>query len=238
MRKDSVANEVPVIGVLALQGGVAEHIAALRRLDAAEKAAGRAGVEARPVKTVDDLEGIDGIILPGGESSAVGKLLSESGLLEALRKAAAAGLPAWGTCMGAILLARDIENDDRRHLGLMAVSVRRNAYGGQLDSFVERAEVDVSSFAATAAGESLSGAPFPMVFIRAPVIAAVGPGVAVLARVNGRIVACAQGSLLATTFHPELTDDTRFHAFFVEKVRKGAMKKTVPGAGPAGERGR
>ena len=210
----------PIIGVLALQGGVAEHLAALCRLDAVERAGGQPGIEARTVKTAAELRELDGIILPGGESSAVGKLLADSGLLEALRAAAAAGLPVWGTCMGAILLAREIENDDRRHLGLMGLRVRRNAYGGQLDSFLFRSGIDVSSLPASSAADRLAAAPFPMVFIRAPVIAGVEPDVVVLARVNGAIAACAQGSFLATTFHPELTDDLRFHALFAEMARE------------------
>jgi 5'-phosphate synthase pdxT subunit len=198
---------------------VAEHLASLRRLDAAERAAGLLGVEARNVKTAADLRGLGGIVLPGGESSAVGKLMAESGLLEALRREIAGGLPAWGTCMGAILLAGDLENDDRRHLGLLSISVRRNAYGGQLDSFVAEAAVDASVFSSPEAA-ALSASPFPMVFIRAPVIASVGEGVAVLSRVDGTIVACAQGNLLATTFHPELTEDLRFHALFAAAARR------------------
>jgi 5'-phosphate synthase pdxT subunit len=209
----------PTIGVLALQGGVAPHLAALARLDAAERSRGLPGVEARTVKTAEELAGLDAVILPGGESSAVGKLLADSGLLEALRAAGEAGMPLWGTCMGAILLARDIENDGRRHLGLMGLRVRRNAYGGQLDSFVSRGVVEVSALAPSPAAEALASSPFPMVFIRAPVIADVDPDVAVLAREDGTVAACAQGSLLATTFHPELTEDIRFHALFVEMAR-------------------
>lgn len=184
------------IGVLSLQGGVEEHLAALRSLD---------GVEARPVKTAAALDGLDGVILPGGESSAVGKLLADGGLGGKLRGLIAAGLPAWGTCMGAILLARDIGNDDRRHLSLMDIRVRRNAYGGQLDSFVERAPVDLPFD---------DRSPFPMVFIRAPVIESIGPDVRVVARSRGGISACVQGAMLATTFHPELSGDFRFHAYF------------------------
>lgn len=199
------------IGVLALQGGVAEHLAALRALDARERAAGCGGVDAVPVKRAEDLAGADGVILPGGESSAVGSLLAESGLGERLRESIAAGLPAWGTCMGAILLARGIANDERRHLALMDIVVRRNAYGSQLDSFVEAAETDFPL-----PGDA---GPFPMVFIRAPAIESVGPEVSVLARARGRIVACRQGAMIATTFHPELSADARFHAFFAALVR-------------------
>jgi 5'-phosphate synthase pdxT subunit len=207
-----------VIGVLALQGGVAEHLQAFRALDSAETAAGRGCVAVKAVKTVRDLAGLDGIVLPGGESSAVGKLLSESGLMDALRGTIDAGLPAWGTCMGAILLARDLENDNRRHLGLMDITVRRNAYGGQLDSFIEGGAVSI-----------LSPDPFPMVFIRAPLIVSVGPEVSVLAWAGGFPVACVQGRRLATTFHPELTDDRRFHEYFVSLVReRGGRAYSVP----------
>lgn len=201
------------IGVLALQGGVAEHLRSLRALDAADRAAGGPGVASRSVKTAADLAGLDGIILPGGESTAVGTLLSERGLLEPLRAAIANGLPAWGTCMGAILLAAAIENDQRRHLALMDIQVVRNAYGSQLDSFIEQAAFDAAD-----------GAPFPMVFIRAPVIESVGPSVAVLARVRGAIVACRQDAMLATTFHPELTDDIRVHAYFLNIARSAGAR--------------
>lgn len=208
------------IGVLGLQGGVAEHIESLRRLDAAERAEGKPGVQARPVKLPSDLAGLDGLILPGGESSAVGKLLTESGMLIALRTAIADGLPAWGTCMGAILLARDLENDGRRHLGLMDIRIRRNAYGGQLDSF--KTSEDICG---------MEGGPFPLVFIRAPIIVDAGAEVSVLARVRGDIVACREGHLLATTFHPELTGDTRFHAYFADMVRSSARVKALSSPG-------
>lgn len=190
------------MGVLALQGGVAEHLESLRRLDAADRAAGGAGIHQRRVLVPDDLDGLDGIILPGGESTAVGKLLAEGGLGLALKAAVADGLAVWGTCMGAILLARSVGGGDV-HLSLMDIEVRRNAYGGQLDSFAMPNPLD-----------GLEGGPFPMVFIRAPVISSVGPDVEILAKVGLSIVACRQGRLLATTFHPELTEDTRMHALF------------------------
>ncbi|MFA6506524.1 MAG: pyridoxal 5'-phosphate synthase glutaminase subunit PdxT [Treponemataceae bacterium] len=218
------------IGVLSLQGGVVEHITALRRLDAAERETGGLGIEARSVKTRADLVGLDGIILPGGESSAVGKMLGDHGMLVPLRDAITAGLPAWGTCMGAILLAKELENDDRRHLGLMDINVRRNAYGGQLDSFIERAEIPAISggFGHGLASGTASGTPFPMMFIRAPIIAEVGAGVTVLARVRGEIVACRQNHLLATTFHPELTEDLRFHAYFAGMIRERVETPETP----------
>ena len=202
------ADRAPRIGVLALQGGVAPHLEALGRLDAAECAAGGGGIAYRRVLVREDLDGLDGLILPGGESTAVGKLLAEGGLSEDLRERIAGGMAAWGTCMGAILLAAEIANDGRRHLGVMDIRVERNAYGGQLESFRIPHAI-----------EGLAGGPFPMVFIRAPVIRSVGDGVRVLARVNGAIVACAQGRLLATAFHPELSDDLRVHAYFATLAR-------------------
>lgn len=203
------------VGVLALQGGVSEHLTALERTGRAEVEAGRGGVEVRRVLTPQDLEGLEGLILPGGESTAVGLLLRESGLLESLRTRGAEGLALWGTCMGAVLLAREIENDPRRHLGLMDIVLRRNAYGGQLDSFTDSGPVS-----------GLPGGPFPMIFIRAPRITQVGRGVEVLARVAGAPVACRQGRLLATTFHPELSEDPRFHAYFVALAREAGVRET------------
>lgn len=199
----SAASRIVSIGVLALQGGVAMHLESLTRLDAAEREAGGAGIEGRRVLVPHDLEGLDGLILPGGESTAVGKLLVEGGLGKAVRERIAAGMAAWGTCMGAILLARTIANDGRRHLEVMDIEVERNAYGSQLDSFTTALPI-----------AGIEGGPFPMIFIRAPVISSVGPDVEVLARADGAIVACRQGRLLATTFHPELSDDLRVHAYF------------------------
>lgn len=211
------------VGVLGLQGGVAEHLDALAALDRMERAAGSGGVEPRRVLTEVDLVGLDGLILPGGESTAVGLLLRDGGLLDAIRERASSGLALWGTCMGAVLLARDLENDDRRHLSLMDIAVRRNAFGSQLDSFVERGPV-----------AGIAGGDFPMVFIRAPIIAAVGPGVEVLARARGQIVACRQGTLLATSFHPELTDDLRFHAYFAALARQSLEGRSSPAREAAG----
>jgi len=170
-----------VIGVLALQGDVAEHLAMLRLLP---------GVAAREVRSAADLGGVRGLILPGGESTTLGTLfaVTEGGraLREALIVRAAAGFPLWGTCMGAILLAKSIENDPRRHLAVMDIRISRNAYGAQLDSF---------SAAADVAG--LSGGPFPLVFIRAPRIVGTGAGLVTLAWHQGYPVACRQGALLA-----------------------------------------
>lgn len=183
------------IGVLALQGGVAEHVAMLRRL-------GAAPVE---VRLPEHLEGLDGIILPGGESTAIGKLLIKSGLLAPLRDCLRRGLPAYGTCAGMILLARDLGGSDQPGLGVMDVRVRRNAFGSQLDSF--EADLAISG---------LEGDPFHAVFIRAPVIERLGAAVLPLAHLpDGTAVAARQGHLLVSAFHPELSQDPRFHALFL-----------------------
>jgi pyridoxal 5'-phosphate synthase pdxT subunit len=182
------------IGVLALQGSFAEHIEALRRL----------GTEQREVRLPAHLEGIDGLIVPGGESTAIGKLLVRAGLLEPLRAAIGAGLPVYGTCAGMILLARDIGGLDQPLLGVMDIKVRRNAFGRQLESFEE-------SLVIAPLGEE----PFHGIFIRAPLIEETGSGVTALARLpDGRVVAARQGRLLVSAFHPELTDDLRMHRYF------------------------
>lgn len=187
----------PVIGVLALQGAFAEHIARLRGL----------GVVAREVRLPRDLEGLDALILPGGESTTIGKLAVAYGLVEPIRLMAASGKPMWGTCAGMILLARDV-GMAQPLIGCMDVVVDRNAFGRQLDSF--EVDLDVPVLGAPAARS---------VFIRAPVIRSVGPGVEVLARLqDGRIVAARQGNLLVTAFHPELTADDRWHRYFVNMV--------------------
>jgi 5'-phosphate synthase pdxT subunit len=184
------------IGVLALQGAFIEHEQMLRRL----------GVETVEVRLPAHLDGLDGLIIPGGESTTIGKLATDFGLLEPLRRFAAER-PAWGTCAGLIFLAR-VAGRDQPLLGLMDVRVARNAFGRQVDSF----EADLS---VPALGER----PFPAVFIRAPLIEQVGPDVEVLARLDGgRIVAARQRHLLATAFHPELTGDDRFHRLFLEMV--------------------
>lgn len=186
------------VGVLALQGAYAEHLAALRSL----------GVEALPVRLPEHLEGLDALIIPGGESTTIGKLMVTFGIIEALKARARDGLSLWGTCAGMILLAREV---DDRHLpitGLMDMRVKRNAFGRQVDSF----EADLS---VAALGEE----PFHAVFIRAPAVEQVGDGVEVLARLDqGPIVAARQGRLLATAFHPELTTDLRFHRYFLQEV--------------------
>jgi 5'-phosphate synthase pdxT subunit len=184
------------IGVLALQGAFIEHEGMLRRL----------GVEPVEVRLPGHLEGLDGLIIPGGESTTIGKLAVDFGLLEPLRRFAAAR-PTWGTCAGLIFLARDVGREQPL-LGLMDVQVARNAFGRQVDSFEADLEVP-----------ALGEPPFPAVFIRAPSLESVGPEVEVLARLDdGRVVAARQGHLLATAFHPELTGDDRFHRLFVGMV--------------------
>jgi len=197
-----MADERPLrIGVLALQGGVAEHLAMLSGL----------GAEAVEVRLPAHLEGLDGIILPGGESTTIGTLLVEYGLLEPLRHRIQAGLPAYGTCAGMILLARDLGDVQQPILGVMDIGVRRNAFGSQLDSF----ERDL-------AVAGLEGGPFRAVFIRAPAIERLGAGVETLAALaDGTPVAARQGRLLASAFHPELGEDARIHRMFLELCRAG-----------------
>lgn len=189
----------PRIGVLALQGDVREHVAMFAAV----------GVEAVPVRRADELAGIDGVVVPGGESTTMGKLLTAFDLLEPLQKAIAAGLPAYGSCAGMILLADRVVDgiDDQPLVGGIDMTVRRNAFGRQVDSF----EGDVD----WVAGERLTA-----VFIRAPWVDSAGRDVEVLGRCAGRIVAVRQRSLLATAFHPELSDDLRVPGLFAEIVRR------------------
>jgi 5'-phosphate synthase pdxT subunit len=185
------------IGVLALQGAFVEHEKMLRRLDA----------DTAQVRLPWQLDDLDGLIIPGGESTTIGRLAVEYGLVEPLR-AFAAAKPTWGTCAGMIFLAKDIGIDRQPILGVMDIRVNRNAFGRQIDSF----ETDLP----------IKGldAPFHAVFIRAPVVTEVGGDVDVLARLSDdRIVAVQQAHLLATAFHPELTNDTRLHAHFLSMVR-------------------
>jgi len=185
---------VSIVGVLALQGDFAEHAAILRRLDA----------DAREIRLPSDLEGVDRLIIPGGESTTIARLMEMYGLVEPIR-AFAAYRPVWGTCAGMIVMARRATDLDRETLGLMDVSVVRNAFGRQLDSFETDLEI-----------EELPGPPLHAVFIRAPLIKDAGPAVKVMARIDGKgIVAAREGHLLATAFHPELTGDTRMHQYFL-----------------------
>ena len=186
------------VGVLSLQGGVEEHVVAIEKL----------GNEAILVKKQEDLDDIDAIILPGGESTTMGRLLRVTGLLEPLKKKIEAGLPTWGTCAGMILLAKEIENDDRKHLELMDICVRRNAFGTQIDSFTTRKVI-----------EEISDKEIEMVFIRAPFIVSANDNVKVLCEVDENIVVARQDNILATSFHPELTDDTRVLEYFLNNVK-------------------
>jgi 5'-phosphate synthase pdxT subunit len=186
------------IGVLALQGDFAEHMATLTRI----------GVDTREVRKAGDLEGVDALIIPGGESTTIGKLMARYGLDEAIRARAKQGMPIYGTCAGLILLAQEIEGSDQPRLGLMDIAVIRNAFGRQIESF----EADIP-FAPT------PEQPVRGVFIRAPIVARVGAGVQTLSVFDGKIVAVQQGNLLATAFHPELTDDTRVHRYFLTLVK-------------------
>jgi len=193
-----VAGKLLRIGVLALQGDFAEHIGVLRRL----------GVEAVEVRLAEQLDGLDGLIMPGGESTTFGKLAQDFGLIEPLRQFGRQK-PLWGTCAGAIFLSKDAHRPQPL-LGLMDITVERNAFGRQVASF----EVDLEVPALKAVSDE--DLPFHAIFIRAPLIDSVGEGVQVLARLeDGRIVAAQQGHWLATSFHPELTGDPRFHQYFL-----------------------
>jgi 5'-phosphate synthase pdxT subunit len=191
----------PRVGVLALQGDFREHAAVLEYL----------GADVRLVRRPSELSGVDGLVLPGGESSVIEKLARAFDLFDPLRQAIAEGLPVYGTCAGLILLAdRILDGIAGQHgLGGLDVSVRRNAFGSQLDSFETELRIPV-----------LGEPPVHAVFIRAPVVEAAGPDVTPLASLpDGRMVAVQQGRLLGTSFHPEVTGDTRFHAYFLDTVR-------------------
>lgn len=186
------------IGVLALQGAFIEHIAVLNRL----------GAEAIPVRLPHDLKGLDGLVIPGGESTTIGKSMQRYGLTSQLKKLIANGLPVLGTCAGMILLARQVIGLNGYSIEATDIVVRRNAHGRQIDSF----EADLSI---SVIGEK----PFHAVFIRAPSIENVGPGVEVLAKLpDGTPVAAREGNIVVVAFHPELTADTRFHAYFLNMV--------------------
>ena len=190
----------PTAGVLALQGSFAEHITILESL----------GYPARPIRLPEQLDEVDALIIPGGESTTIGKLAVRYGLIEPIRRHAAAGLPIWGTCAGLIFLARDLGDTEQPGLDLMDITVARNAFGSQMQSF--EADLDIPV---------LGPAPFHGVFIRAPLILETGPGIEVLARLaNGGVVAARQGNLLATAFHPELTSDSRLHDHFMARMRR------------------
>ena len=189
------------IGVLAAQGAFIEHIEALKKL----------GVDTVPVRLPEQLADLDGLIIPGGESTSISKLMDAYHLSEGIREMSRKGLPIFGTCAGMIILAGNItDGQEVKNLGLMDISVRRNAFGRQNESF----EADISM-------PAIGKEPFHGVFIRAPFIEETNGKTEVLGRLeNGTIVAAREGNLLVTAFHPELTDDLRFHRYFIEMVRK------------------
>ncbi|MDR1933524.1 MAG: pyridoxal 5'-phosphate synthase glutaminase subunit PdxT [Spirochaetales bacterium] len=188
------------IGVLALQGDFSKHMKTLT-------AAGACGVE---VRESSDIEKIDGLILPGGESTTIGKLLERYRMIEPLKQFAAAGKPIYGTCAGGILLAKNIEKYNQVKLDLLDITIARNAYGRQIESF----EADIPA-------PSLGELPLRGVFIRAPVITRMGKGVELIAQFGGSPVFIRQGNIIVTTFHPELTDDLRVHRFFLSLAQDG-----------------
>ncbi len=188
------------IGVLGLQGAVREHLDKLNQID---------NVDAFSVKYKNDIENIDGLVIPGGESTAMGRLLADFNLTQPLKARIESGMPVWGTCAGMILLAKKITNDHRRHLEVMDIEVMRNGYGRQLDSFITNVSVP-----------QVSDSEIPLVFIRAPYVVDVASQVKVLLKIDDHIVACRQGNMLATSFHPELTDDLSFHRYFADMINK------------------
>ncbi len=191
------------IGVLALQGAVAEHIRSLQA----------AGAEAVAVKRTEELEGLDGLVIPGGESTTIGKLMRKYGFMEAIQQFYASGRPLFGTCAGLIILADRIEGQEDAHLRLMNITVARNAFGRQRESF--ETDLDIKGIEGTVRA----------VFIRAPLIKATGDNVDVLSSYNGEIVTARQGLLLAASYHPELTDDFRLHAYFIEMAKEAAAQR-------------
>ena len=186
------------VGVLALQGTFIEHIGILRQL----------GVEAPPIRLPHELDTLDGLIIPGGESTTMLRLMESFGLIQPIREMARGGLPIWGTCAGMVLLAKSVSNYEMETLGLMDMKIRRNAFGSQIDSFETDLEIPL-------VGEEL----FHAVFIRAPLINEAKPSVKILSRLpDSTIVAARQNRLLACAFHPEFTSDLRFHSYFLNMV--------------------
>jgi pyridoxal 5'-phosphate synthase pdxT subunit len=196
----------PRVGVLALQGDVAEHLSALER----------AGAAAGEVKNAGQLAGVDALVIPGGESTTVMKLLERAALDRPIVERANAGMPLWGTCMGMIVAAAHVADRDQPVLGLIDITVRRNAFGRQNES----AEIDLPI-------PVLGEAPFPAIFIRAPWIEHCGPGVELLAMRDGRGVMVRERNVLATSFHPELTADSRVHGYFLKMIREQGKASTA-----------
>ncbi|NFP91693.1 pyridoxal 5'-phosphate synthase glutaminase subunit PdxT [Clostridium sporogenes] len=188
------------VGVLDLQGSVAEHMKILEKIE---------NVEPVRVKYKEDLDNIQGIILPGGESTTLGKLLKDFNIYDTLKEKIEKGLPVWGTCAGMILLAKDIQGQKESYFKVIDIKVKRNAYGSQLNSFSTEEML-----------EDIDKEPVELVFIRAPYITTVGSNVTILKRVRKNIVAAKEKNVLVTSFHPELTEDTRFHKYFIDKFIK------------------
>ncbi len=194
------------IGVFALQGAFIEHIAMLERL----------GVDAVPIRLPRELEGVEGVVIPGGESTTIGKLMAQYELAPALKKRIAEGLPVLGTCAGMILLAKEVTDLNGYSLAVLDIAVRRNAFGRQVDSFETDLPIPV-----------LGDSPFHAVFIRAPWIERVGKGVEILASLpDGRPVAARSGNIVVAAFHPELTTDSRFHRYFLKIVDEQCRKSS------------
>ncbi len=185
------------VGILGVQGDVAEHVAAFART----------GADVRIVKTASALMEVDGLVVPGGESTTVIRLLDRFGLSDPIRQRVTAGMPFWGTCMGMIVAARDVADLEQETLRLLDITVRRNAFGRQIDSAEVPLAVDV-----------LGAPPFPAIFIRAPWVERVGPGVDVLASLDDHGVFVRERNVIGSSFHPELTADLRMHAYFVRMI--------------------
>ena len=190
------ANSPLNIGVLALQGSIIEHINHIKEL----------GHIPILVKETSDLDILDKLILPGGESTTMGNILRSTGLFQCLKNKISNGLKVWGTCAGMILLAKEIENEKISHLGVMDIKVRRNAYGRQVNSFISHTKIP-----------EISSMPLELVFIRAPLISEIGDNVTVLCKIDENIVAAKENNVLVTSFHPELTSDTTFLKYFIEE---------------------
>lgn len=188
-----------IIGILGMQGAIAEHQEILLQI---------LHTKTRIVKTAKDLDCIDGLILPGGESTAIGKLLDYFSLKEILQQKIISGLPVFGTCAGLILLAKNIENETNTHLATMDITVKRNGYGSQLDSFSTNLLIPTID----------KNMPIPLVFIRAPYITKTGKDVQNLATLDNKIIAARQKNMLVSSFHPELTCDLRFHQYFLSMI--------------------
>lgn len=193
---------MPRIAVLAMQGDFAEHIHALKQL----------GADAIEARTPADIESADGVVIPGGESTTITKLMKEYGLWDSVKQAHSKGKPIWGTCAGMIIASRSVVGQDRPQetLGIIDIDTQRNAYGRQADSFEENVQ-----------SQAIKGGPFHAVFIRAPILKRVGSKVEIVAKsADGSPIAVREGNVLATSFHPELTDDTRFHAYFLSLLKQ------------------